>query len=134
MRDGHTVKMERPVSGGMETFLERHQVKIVQVSGADAGAEFPLTNERTILGRGPGVDLTFEDSSMSRQHAAIDFAEGGFRVQDLGSTNGVLLEGVAVQVAVLEHGSCFAIGERVFQLVVEEKDKTVEVYELPSEI
>jgi pSer/pThr/pTyr-binding forkhead associated (FHA) protein len=133
MRDGHTVKMDRPVSGGFESFLKRYRAKIVQVSGDQAGAEFPLTLERTTLGRGPGVALAFEDSSMSRQHAAIDFTEDGFRVQDLGSTNGVMLEGVGVQAAVLENGSRFEIGERVFQLVVEEKDATVEVYELPSE-
>jgi pSer/pThr/pTyr-binding forkhead associated (FHA) protein len=79
------------------------------------------------------VDIVLTDSAMSRQHAAIDYSDDGFRIQDLGSTNGLLLDEQPVQVGTLTHGSRFEIGGHVFQLVIEEREEAPEVYELPSE-
>ena len=131
MRDGKTRK-RRSASGapGVREFLERFQAKVVLVSGDDAGAGFPLDRERMILGRGPGVDRAFNDPAMSRQHAAIEFSGGGFRIRDLGSTNGVLLNGASVQAAELRHGDRFEIGGQRFLLAVEEREQEPETYEL----
>jgi pSer/pThr/pTyr-binding forkhead associated (FHA) protein len=82
------------------------------------------------LGRGPGVDLAFDDPAMSRQHAAIDFAEGAFRVHDLGSTNGLRVNGSRVQVSDLVHGDRIEFGTQVFQLVIDEREDTPNTYEL----
>jgi len=117
----------------MNGFLESHTAKLVVVSGAGAGVEFPLDHERVTLGRGPGVDFVVEDSAMSRQHAAIDYTDDGFRIQDLGSTNGMLVDDQLAQVATLTSGSRFEIGGHVFQLVIEEREETPEVYELPCD-
>ena len=135
MRDGKTRKIERPACDGMgmNGFLESHMAKLVVVSGSGTGVEFPLDRERITLGRGPGVDLVIEDSAMSRQHVAIDYTDDGFRIQDLGSTNGVLVDDQLVQVETLTSGSRFEIGGHVFQLVIEEREETPEVYELPCD-
>ena len=135
MRDGKTRRIDRPACEGMgiSGFLESHMAKLVVVSGAGAGVEFPLDRERITLGRGPSVDFVIEDSTMSRQHVAIDYTDDGFRVQDLGSTNGMLVDDQLVQVGTLTSGSRFEIGGHVFQLVIEEREEAPEVYELPSD-
>ena len=133
MKDGMTRK--RPsVAGafGVEEFLERYETKLQLASGRGAGGALKITRERTILGRGPGVDRAFDDPSMSRQHAAIEFSGTGFRIRDLGSTNGILVNGSAVQAAELQHGDEVEIGEQRFVVVVEERETEPEVYEIDA--
>lgn len=134
MRDGRTRKIERlPRRGDWAEFCERYAAKIVVVAGHEAGAEFDVDRERLIIGRGPGVQVTLNDPAVSRQHAALEFDEGDFRVIDLGSTNGIQVEGKSVQRAELENGRRFEIGGRVMQLVVEERETNPETYEISVE-
>jgi pSer/pThr/pTyr-binding forkhead associated (FHA) protein len=135
MRDGKTQRLNRSAShGGFGEFSKRFRAKIVVVEGGRAGEEHVLRRERLTLGRGPSVDVAFDDPSMSRQHAAIEYADEGFRIRDLGSTNGVLVNGREVQAAELSHGDRFEVGERTFQLVIEEHEPEPEVFELPSPV
>jgi len=132
MRDGKTQVIQRRSSGATDLaeFFEAHSVKVVAVEGPNAGAEFEIRNGRVTLGRGPGVDVAVADPAMSRQHAAIDHTAEGFRIQDLGSTNGLQIDDEPVQAAELEDGSRFKLGAHVFQLVIEERETSPEVYEL----
>jgi len=116
----------------MQDFLDRYVAKVTVVSGPGEGAGFTIDRERVIVGRGPGVDRAFDDPAMSRQHAAIEFSGGGFRLRDLGSTNGTLLNGTAVQAAELRHGDWFEIGGRRFLLVIEEREREPDAYELKA--
>ncbi|HKQ61657.1 MAG TPA: FHA domain-containing protein [Candidatus Polarisedimenticolaceae bacterium] len=134
MRDGRTQRhraASRP-AGGVSEYLKRFAVKVVLVSGREAGVGFALDRERTIVGRGPGVDRAFDDPAMSRQHAAIEFFGSGFRLRDLGSTNGVTVNGHVVQTAELHHGDHFEIGGQRFLLAVEARESEPETYELSS--
>jgi pSer/pThr/pTyr-binding forkhead associated (FHA) protein len=132
MRDGKTHKKKRPPAppAEIEQFLDAYRVKVVVVSGAEAGAESELFRATTLLGRGPGGHLKLDDPAISRQHAAIEYADGEFRIRDLGSTNGVMLNGQPVQVGELKNGDRFEIGGRAIQLVIEERERVPEVYEL----
>lgn len=133
MRDGKTRK-RASLSGAprLQEFLDHYSASVVLVSGPGAGAGFTIDRERVIVGRGPGVDKAFDDPAMSRQHAAIEFSGTGFRLRDLGSTNGTLLNGQAVQSAELRHGDRFEIGGRTFVLAIEERELEPEAYELKS--
>jgi pSer/pThr/pTyr-binding forkhead associated (FHA) protein len=133
MRDGKTRK--RPSAAGaprLEDFLDHFVARVMLVSGPGAGAGFAIDRERVIVGRGPGVDRAYDDPAMSRQHAAIEFCGTGFRLRDLGSTNGTLLNGAAVQSAELRHGDRFDIGGRSFLLAIEEREREPDTYELKS--
>jgi len=133
MRDGKTRKRPSVAEPPrLQEFLDRYVAKVVLVSGPGAGAEFAIDRERVIVGRGPGVDRAFDDPAMSRQHAAIEFCGTGFRIRDLGSTNGTLLNGAAVQSAELHHGDRFEIGGRRFVLAIEEREREPDAYELKS--
>ncbi len=133
VRDGLTEKRSAPAKmAGIDAFLTSKRAKLVIVSGDRLGAEFALERECVTLGRGPNVDLAFDDSSMSRQHAALEFVDQQFRVRDLGSTNGTLLNGKPVQVGELQHGDRLGIGSQEFQLIIEDAEETPDTYVLPS--
>jgi len=135
MRDGLTVKLDRAPAkdDGFRRFAESHRAKLVLISGREAGTEFAIDRERQIVGRGPGADLAFDDPSMSRQHVSIEFNGEGFRVRDLGSTNGLQVNGRTVAAAELKHGDGLGIGGHGFQFLVEDRDEEPETYELPAE-
>jgi len=64
---------------------------------------------------------------------SIEFAEDGFRVRDLGSTNGLDVNGQVTSDANPKHGDRLGIGSHSFQFLVEEHDEEPEAYELPAD-
>lgn len=83
------------------------------MSGANAGRVCALNHRDTVLGRGPTVDLTFEDAAISRVHARISCEADGYVLEDLGSTNGTLLKGARVTRAPVASGDRFQLGPNV---------------------
>jgi len=132
MRDGQTRRLEKQPEGGAEEFLASYRAALVILSGAAAGSEYSLDESRVTIGRGPGVDLAFDDEGMSREHVAIEFFEAGYRLRDLGSTNGVRVNGSSVSACELKHGDRFDLGGHRFQYVVEERERPLREYVLPG--
>lgn len=67
--------------------------------------------EAVTLGRAPGNSVVLEHNSVSRNHAVIEPADGGWRVRDLGSKNGLRIEGRRVDAAPLASGQWFSVGD-----------------------
>jgi pSer/pThr/pTyr-binding forkhead associated (FHA) protein len=132
MRDGLTHELDRP-STGSSSFLQRHAVKIVVVSGRAVGTEIALDQSRTVLGRGPGVDVTVDDTTMSRQHAVIELDGETLRIRDLGSKNGMSVNRELTAECALTHGDRFKIGSHEFQIIIEERVEEPETYVLPTD-
>ena len=98
MRDGRTRLAPRSSPPeDLDEYLRAYEPRLVVVEGASAGSQHSLDRERLIIGRGPDVDLAFDDAEMSRQHVILDFRRGAYRLRDLDSTNGTLLNGNRVQ-------------------------------------
>jgi pSer/pThr/pTyr-binding forkhead associated (FHA) protein len=135
MQDGHTVKRRaRPgQGGGLAGFLERYEPTLIVVRGGMAGEEYALDREKLVLGRGPGVDLAFDDTEMSSQHAAVEFAGEGFRLCDLGSTNGTFVNGKPVQAKDLVSGDRIELGRHLLQLRLEERPREPKVHLVPDD-
>jgi len=80
------------------------------VSGARQGLNVPLsTTEPLIIGRKRG-DLRIDDPLVSGSHAQIIPRDDGWVIQDLGSTNGTLVDGRLVREAPLRPGAEISIG------------------------
>jgi pSer/pThr/pTyr-binding forkhead associated (FHA) protein len=130
MRDGHT--RESLESSSRRTsfadFIEAWDPSLVVLSGGLQGTDYSIEHASTLIGRGPGVDLTFDDETLSRQHASIEFADGGLRLRDLGSLNGVSINGGVVKSGELKHGDRFQLGDLAFQLVLEERLRTPKIH------
>jgi len=134
MRDGRTQRLVRKGEDPAgSSFLEDHRVVLVTLSGATAGQEYLLDRAPLTLGRGPGVDLAFDDPAMSRQHASFELHRDGFRVRDLGSTNGLRVNGSPASGADLEHGDRLEIGGHRFQYVVEAQKRAPQVHLLEDD-
>ena len=134
MGDMHTRKLEAAGgAGSFATFLERWRGALVIVAGGPEGTEHELDQPKLSVGRGPGVDLAFDDSAMSREHAVLEFAEDSFRIRDLGSTNGTLLNGDDVKSRALSHGDRLQLGEHVFQFVLEKRERQPRTYVIPED-
>jgi two-component system cell cycle response regulator len=132
VRDSKT--MERPAvsQSGLAAFFDRHRAAIVILAGRAKGMEYQLDQPQVTLGRGPGVDLSFDDETMSRVHAAVEFRSGAYHLRDAGSTNGTLLNDAPIQAARLKHGDRFQIGDHVFAYTLEDRTRDPKPYVLPD--
>jgi pSer/pThr/pTyr-binding forkhead associated (FHA) protein len=60
------------------------------------GQEFNLCRFATSVGRSISCDIVLTDKSVSRQHSIVYCLKGKFFIEDVGSTNGTLLNGKAI--------------------------------------
>jgi Nif-specific regulatory protein len=58
----------------------------------------------------PGCDVQLDDPSVSRRHARISRANAGWLIEDLGSTNGVTVNGASVEREYLNGGEDIELG------------------------
>ena len=119
MRDGSTRRRELEEKSGGPGW----SATLVEVAGGAEGNEYAVDAERIVIGRGPGVDLAFDDEEMSAQHAAFEHSRGGLCVTDLDSTNGTRVNGETITRRVLAHGDRIEIGGHAFHLLLEKREK-----------
>ena len=83
------------------------------VAGPLAGRSLTLSEgQRVTAGRSPDVELALEgDSFASRRHAVFSVQGGCAVVEDLGSTNGTLVNGARVTRQTLSKGDTVVIGQ-----------------------
>ncbi len=87
-------------------------------SGFYQGLEWPLDRASTVIGRGRTADLVLSEATISRAHALLGFKGEQPFMQDLGSTNGTLLNGQQEQQALLEDGDELRMGRLVLRIVI----------------
>jgi pSer/pThr/pTyr-binding forkhead associated (FHA) protein len=73
----------------------------------------PLSREWTRIGRSLAADIRFDDATVSRRHALLASEEGGVRVLDDRSLNGIQVNGRRVEWSPLVDGDVLAIGRHV---------------------
>ena len=95
-------------------------LQITCIAGPIKGKSFPLGKRSYTMGRSPSTDIFLEDLSVSREHAAIKAVQGRAVIEDLGSRNGVEVNGKRVQSKELAANDRLAIGKCLF--VVEAKE------------
>ncbi len=71
---------------------------------------FALSNKRLAIGRSPELDLTLPDRKVSSFHAEIVNEGDGWRLRDLGSTNGTFVNGLQITEHRLVHEDKILIG------------------------
>jgi len=85
------------------------------LSGPGAGKNFRLSpGGTTTIGRSRRNDVVLPEDAASAQHCRIDREGDSYVLHDLGSTNGVFVNGARTERAVLQHGDRMKVGDTVF--------------------
>lgn len=94
---------------------------LVFLRGELIAAPIPLERDEVTLGRALEADVRVNDARASRLHARIDTVRDpltgsvAYRITDLGSTNGTLVNGQTVSDALLQVGDKITIGEHLLR-------------------
>ena len=70
---------------------------------------------RTTIGRTPDNDIQVDTTYVSRHHAVLLSSAGECIIEDLNSTNGLLVNGQRVVRQILKHGDLLAVGKTLFR-------------------
>lgn len=89
------------------------------VAGPDTGRIIPIDDPITIIGRDETCHVALDDPRVSTRHAMVYFAGGEFRVRDLDSTNGSLLNGSPLTEFAFQDGDDLRVGKSVVRLVID---------------
>lgn len=96
---------------------DEHPTYHVEVCGQENdGSRVAIGEEGLLVGRSPTCDVVFTDRSVSRRHAYFHVGQDDCRVEDLGSRNGMLVNGVPAHEAHLRAGDVVDIGVAHFLL------------------
>src|SRR5216683_1090735 len=73
--------------------------------------EFALSKERTLIGRKPHNDIQIDNLAVSGEHAAIITILNDSFIEDLGSTNGTMVNGKPIKKHFLQNNDVVEIGK-----------------------
>ncbi len=83
----------------------------MELAGAYAGRKHPIAGRQAIIGRSPAAEVRLDKLDVSREHARLYVdARGHWNVEDLGSRNGICINGTPVIGDRIEHGDRLQIG------------------------
>ena len=83
---------------------------ILSLDGAVLG-EYFLSKERILIGRKPHNDIQIDNLAVSSEHAAVITILSDSFMEDLGSTNGTLVNGQMVKKHFLQNGDVVELGK-----------------------
>lgn len=95
-------------------WLSIMQIMITAKAGYTRGASWILDSKSLVIGRSFRCDIVVDDGTVSRQHCRIQKVTDGVRLEDLGSRNPALVDGVPQEDVVLQVGDEFSVGRAVF--------------------
>lgn len=97
--------------------------KLILTLDGEIIKEYVLSaNSNTTIGRKHENDIQLNDLTVSGRHALIIVKDDAVFVEDLGSTNGTLVNGNHIVHAQLQHGNVIQIGHHLFTFMSDEKE------------
>lgn len=104
----HTIQIR---SGDDVTILRRRRLRVEVVRGPDKKVRGDFDGDRVVIGTHEACDLVLTDATVSRHHVEIALVAQGYRIRDLDSSNGTLMDGLRVLDVIVEGGATLRIGE-----------------------
>src|SRR4051794_20140696 len=81
--------------------------------------EIPLSEERTTIGRRPHNDIVIDNLAISGEHAVIVTILNDSFLEDLGSTNGTLVNGQPAKKHFLQNNDLIELGKYKLKYIFE---------------
>src|SRR5262249_52728631 len=91
----------------------RNRAYLTVLAGSNMGEMYRLAGGGTFSGRGQAADIRLNDDGIPRRHARLFRQEGAVTIEDLKSSNGTMVNGIAVtdqQVQELQDGDKIRLG------------------------
>jgi pSer/pThr/pTyr-binding forkhead associated (FHA) protein/outer membrane protein assembly factor BamD (BamD/ComL family) len=118
-----------------ETFISTTPVKALLTvkAGKLKKQTFTLSEDVTVLGRSIDADITLPDPRASRRHVQIVYSDGQYIVEDLGSANGIKVNGKKLTKHLLNPQDKISIGHTVLEFMLVDPENYDEL-EDPSKV
>lgn len=95
--------------------LKSAKARLVMQKGAAKGKTYPLVGKVVSLGSGPENSIRIMDGAVSGKHAGVAIDDNKFEIVDLGSKNGVLVNGKKTPRRFLRNGDVVTLGMTEFK-------------------
>jgi pSer/pThr/pTyr-binding forkhead associated (FHA) protein len=112
-----TVEGETTLEMHVDLFVPQHarpRTILRQVTGPGAPRDLMLMGPAIIIGRSRTADVCIDSPELSRQHIKLEFDGDEYTCTDLGSQNGLYLNGLEIHSCVLRGGDTIQIGNVTF--------------------
>lgn len=105
-----------------------------EIGTGDEQRSIALENDTQRIGRSDDCDIVLADKSVSKLHAEFAFEHGGWIVRDLGSSNGVLVNGERIENVELQTGDRVQLGRLQFDFsiageIIEEREPVTMIFQ-----
>lgn len=91
---------------------------LVALTGVNAGKAYPLASGVTVIGRSAAADIRLAAPGVSRCHCRLVHTELGMIIEDTGSHNGVVVNGVKVERALLGEADKIFLGRAALRFTL----------------
>lgn len=89
------------------------------LSGKNTGKIYPLHAAENVIGRSESCNISIPNKNISKQHAKIVIDKERVLFTDLNSTNGSFINGVKVEVSLIQKGDKIALYDTLLEVVAD---------------
>jgi diguanylate cyclase (GGDEF)-like protein len=114
MSEPTIVTSERKLDGQA---APEHHAYVVIIYGDELGKRVPVGTAPIEAGRSSSCDIALDHESVSRHHARILWTGSGYRLQDLGSTNGTYVNDKRIREQELCDGDIIRVGRTILKFM-----------------
>jgi transcriptional regulator with GAF, ATPase, and Fis domain len=107
---------------GTDADMNQKSPKLIVLAGPLRGATYEISGKEFSIGRDPSSDLPINDHLVSRIHALITKKNDRIELNDLDSSNGVMVNNTPVKKRRLEQCDQIAIGNSLFLLLLHDEE------------
>ena len=81
------------------------------------GTQYPITHWESVIGKSRYCDVTIKEDTVSRNHAVLTrYDDGRWTIRDIGSKNGVQVNGKSVEISALTEKDRITLGAAEMKL------------------
>jgi len=103
---------------GDQNIANAKNLRIDILVGPNQGLRFDVTMNGATIGRKQNNSIVLNEETVSGNHARINYNNGSFVMEDLGSSNGTFINGKQIKQCQLKHGDVFKFGKCEGQITI----------------
>ncbi len=120
-RDTVVINVQAKETEGSQYMLVRQErpppAHLLVCMGANVGHRYPVGDTEVVIGQSDRCDIRLDDDRVSSRHAELVRRGGRYRIYDLGSSNGTLVNAQRIDEIDLRDGDLIQVGYTVFRYV-----------------